>query len=182
MDSQVYQWFDFDKVSFYEMQFFSDIKLDGDIKMDGNVVDGDNSIDGGNNNCEINNCSINKHGDNNNCSINRHGDINDNDNNHIYNNNDNNNINDNNVNNTLTSNDNNTLSSNDYLKIRNTIINMYKQNKEYLTLKQVYSEIKNGDIQFIKRIYSFLDKLNLINNRDIIEEMCNLLVSDSRVR
>jgi SWI/SNF related-matrix-associated actin-dependent regulator of chromatin subfamily C len=65
----------------------------------------------------------------------------------------------------------------EYLKIRNSIIKMYENSKKYLTFKEVQSNFSNDKFDEVYKIYSFLNKLKVVNNRDIIEECVVILKS-----
>lgn len=65
----------------------------------------------------------------------------------------------------------------DYLEIRNFIIKMYEDSKKYLNFKEVRFKLINKKFDEVYKIYSFLNKLKIINNRDLIEECVLILKS-----
>lgn len=62
------------------------------------------------------------------------------------------------------------LETNNYLEIRNYIIEKYEACMVFVTLNEICKELKNFNFMQIYRIYTFLDKLKIINNRDVIQE------------
>ncbi|EOB14240.1 SWI/SNF complex subunit SWI3B, partial [Nosema bombycis CQ1] len=69
-----------------------------------------------------------------------------------------------------------TITDDEYLRIRNEIIKEYKECLVFMSLSYVYSKF-GGSMNNIMKIFSFLEKQNIINNRNLIEE-CKIMVNE----
>ncbi|KAF9761863.1 SWI/SNF complex subunit SWI3C [Nosema granulosis] len=68
----------------------------------------------------------------------------------------------------------------DYLRTRNSIIDIYRKNTKFITLSEAYCVVKgssNESFSTFASIFSFLEKLNIINNRNILKE-CKFMIND----
>lgn len=68
------------------------------------------------------------------------------------------------------------MTDSEYLRIRNIIIDLYEEKKEFITLGYTYSKIL-GSFDKVARIFSFLERQKIINNRNIIKE-CKAYIED----
>lgn len=70
------------------------------------------------------------------------------------------------------------LTDEEYLRVRNKIIDIYEEEKSFITLSCAYKGIL-GSFDKVARIFSFLERQRIINNRNAIKE-CKALIEDVR--